>query len=317
MKKIISIALLIISLNAVAQKTEQFVDFWMKPSNKYPFYLVTKEQRNGKWYTEVTSVQDGSLVSKSEYRDEALNIHDGEETTYHDNGKIKAIRHYRNGVKDGVWLNYHSNGRLEDSAVYRGNIRTGTVLGWDENGYLTDSLVLDANGSGPFYNWYPGGGRKQQIVGAIESDSIRANRWTYYHDNGKTWAVVDFKNGKQAGCQCYDATGKQLAADLCVEREANFKGGAEGWIAYMQRKLNGNVPVKAGAPKGIYTVIVLFKVNTDGTLTDLKAQTNYGFGMEQEALRVLKNSPKWVPAIQFGKPVNAWRRQPISFGVIE
>jgi hypothetical protein len=35
--------------------------------------------------------------------------------------------------------------------------------------------------------------------------------------------------------------------------------------------------------------------------------------MEEEVVRILKKSPKWSPAIQNGKPVKAYRRQPVTF----
>ncbi len=40
-------------------------------------------------------------------------------------------------------------------------------------------------------------------------------------------------------------------------------------------------------------------------------------GMEEEAVRVIKNGPKWTPALQNGRNVNAYRRQPITFQVNE
>jgi len=37
--------------------------------------------------------------------------------------------------------------------------------------------------------------------------------------------------------------------------------------------------------------------------------------MEEEAVRVIKKGPKWTPAIQNGRQVNAYRKQPITFQV--
>jgi hypothetical protein len=37
--------------------------------------------------------------------------------------------------------------------------------------------------------------------------------------------------------------------------------------------------------------------------------------MEAEAIRLVKNSPAWVPARQNNKIVNAWQLQPITFSV--
>ena len=39
--------------------------------------------------------------------------------------------------------------------------------------------------------------------------------------------------------------------------------------------------------------------------------------MEEEAVKVIKKGPKWTPALQNGRNVNAYRRQPITFQVQE
>lgn len=100
-----------------------------------------------------------------------------------------------------------------------------------------------------------------------------------------------------------------------VEIEASFKGGEGAWKKYLERNLNPNVPVDNGAPEGVYTVYVQFVVSKDGSISDVKALTSHGYGMEQEAIRVIKKGPAWVPAIQNGRSVNAYRKQPITFQV--
>ena len=98
-----------------------------------------------------------------------------------------------------------------------------------------------------------------------------------------------------------------------VEIEAAFPGGVDAWRLYLQQNLKANVPVKKGAPAGEYKVIVKFIVSTDGKITDVEAETDYGYGMEKEVIRIIKKGPKWLPAMQNGKNVNAYRRQPITF----
>lgn len=100
-----------------------------------------------------------------------------------------------------------------------------------------------------------------------------------------------------------------------VEIEATFKGGEGAWRKYLERNLNGNTPVDNGAPEGTYTVYVQFVVSKDGSISDVKPLTNHGFGMEQEAVRVIKKGPNWTPAVQNGRSVNAYRKQPITFQV--
>ena len=102
-----------------------------------------------------------------------------------------------------------------------------------------------------------------------------------------------------------------------VEVEAGFAGGEDGWRNFLRNNLNASTPVKFGAAAGKYVVIVKFVVSKDGSLNNIACENDPGFGMGQEAVRVIKASPKWTPAIQNGRNVNAYRRQPITFVVSE
>jgi protein TonB len=99
-----------------------------------------------------------------------------------------------------------------------------------------------------------------------------------------------------------------------VEIDASYMGD---WKRFLERNLVGEVPVDNGAAPGTYTVIIQFIVDAAGNVSDIKPLTNYGHGMEQEAVRVIKKSGKWKPAIQNGKEVKAYRKQPITFQVLE
>ncbi len=100
-----------------------------------------------------------------------------------------------------------------------------------------------------------------------------------------------------------------------VEVEASFKGGEGAWRKYLERNLNANTPVENGAPEGSYTVVVQFIVDKEGNISDVKANTNHGYGMEEEATKVIRKGPSWVPAVQNGRNVKAYRKQPITFVV--
>ena len=102
-----------------------------------------------------------------------------------------------------------------------------------------------------------------------------------------------------------------------VEEEAYFPGKEEAWRNFLVENLNPSVPVDKGAPAGIYTVYIQFIVGKDGKIYDIKPLTKHGYGMEAEVVRILRKSPSWIPAVQHGRNVNAYRKQPVTFQVIE
>ena len=96
-----------------------------------------------------------------------------------------------------------------------------------------------------------------------------------------------------------------------VEIEAEFPGGMNKWRQYLER----NLRVDENIPEGTYAVMVQFVVDTEGNISDVTALTDHGYGMEDEAKRVIKRGPKWNPAIQNGRQVKAYRKQLITFQV--
>jgi hypothetical protein len=101
-----------------------------------------------------------------------------------------------------------------------------------------------------------------------------------------------------------------------VEIEDSFPGGEPAWRKFLEKNLNAAIPLNNGAPSGTYTVVIQFVVSKDGSLSDIKALTNHGYGMEKEVIRILKFSPKWEPAIAGGVPIKAYRKQPVTFQLV-
>jgi len=100
-----------------------------------------------------------------------------------------------------------------------------------------------------------------------------------------------------------------------AEKDPEFPGGLEAWAKFLGENIDGQTAVNNGAPAGSYTVIIKFIVDKDGTVRDVVAETKLGYRMEAEVIKVISKSPKWIPAVQNGKQVNAYRRQPLTFVV--
>ncbi len=100
-----------------------------------------------------------------------------------------------------------------------------------------------------------------------------------------------------------------------VEEEVSFPGGENAWLQYLQKNIDTNIPTKKKAPAGTYTVIVQFILDREGNISDVRALTNHGYGVEDEVLRVIKKTSRWTPAKQNGRIVKAYRKQAVTFQV--
>jgi periplasmic protein TonB len=88
-------------------------------------------------------------------------------------------------------------------------------------------------------------------------------------------------------------------------------GGMSAWNEYLQKNLKYPTQARRMGIEG--TVIVVFVVNIDGSIQDLEVLRGIGGGCDEEALRVIKNAPKWEPGKQRGKPVRVRMRMPVRF----
>jgi hypothetical protein len=113
------------------------------------------------------------------------------------------------------------------------------------------------------------------------------------------------------------AAGDDSKVFLKTEIEPSFIGGNDAWRQYLQKNLNVEMPSTDGWKAGTYTIVVQFIVHTDGSVSDVTTTDFPGSKTAQHCINLIKNSPKWSPAIQNDRKVNAYRKQPITFVVEE
>lgn len=92
-----------------------------------------------------------------------------------------------------------------------------------------------------------------------------------------------------------------------VDMKPEFKGGVNKFNRFIgsnfrcgeQRKFHGKI-------------ITEFVIEKDGSLSNFKTISDFGFGSGAEAIRVLKLSPNWVPAEKNGKIVRSIYNFPLE-----
>ena len=89
----------------------------------------------------------------------------------------------------------------------------------------------------------------------------------------------------------------------------------KNWQDFLVKNLKGDVPVEAGSPPGIYIVYVIFIVDANGTITDVRIPEDPGYGTGKEVKRLMKTSPKWQPGTCNGNIVRFKAIQRVTFMV--
>ena len=111
-----------------------------------------------------------------------------------------------------------------------------------------------------------------------------------------------------------------------VEIDAEFPGGTKGWTRYVTREIERNIDeLQDDGRSG--TVVVLFIVDKEGAVSEVRALpcSEAGVGnclppnskLAEIAVNAIRKGPNWKPAVQNGRNVKAYRRQPVTFQLAE
>ena len=100
-----------------------------------------------------------------------------------------------------------------------------------------------------------------------------------------------------------------------VEQMPEFPGGVEAMMHYVAN--NVKYPQEARDKNISGRVFVSFVIEKDGSVNEVKVMRGIGGGCDEEAVRVVKNMPKWKPGMQKGKPVRVSYMMPLNFKLTE
>lgn len=95
-----------------------------------------------------------------------------------------------------------------------------------------------------------------------------------------------------------------------VEKEASFPGGQAAWQKYVKRAIEAELDEFTDSDFG--TCVVKFVVDKQGNVSDVQATTMKGSKLAEVAVNAIRKGPKWIPAQQNGRYVNAYRLQPVT-----
>lgn len=100
---------------------------------------------------------------------------------------------------------------------------------------------------------------------------------------------------------------------VVVEKMPEFAGGTEALTRYLRSHLR--YPGAALAAQAEGRVYVSFVVQADGTIADISVPKGLGYGLDEEAQRVVRQMPTWTPGQQNKHAVPVRFTLPITFRI--
>jgi protein TonB len=132
--------------------------------------------------------------------------------------------------------------------------------------------------------------------------------------------TVSSASAQQTDTTAFTKPAAQGDDDKIFEKaEVEASVDAALWRKHLQNQL---MPVilnaaNAGIKPGKYVVNIRFIVGLDGEVSDVRALNDFGYGLAQGAVKVVKTGPRWKPAEQNGRRVRSYHTQPITFVISE
>lgn len=96
-----------------------------------------------------------------------------------------------------------------------------------------------------------------------------------------------------------------------VEQNPEYPGGELALTRFVQNNMRYPQLAREMGIQG--TVYITFVVGKTGEISNVKVVRGIGGGCDEEAVRVIKLMPKWIPGRQNGKPVPVWFNFPLKF----
>ena len=230
--------------------------------------------------------------------------------------------------KEGQFVYYYENGKKKSTTTYVETKPTGKEYNWYENGnlkseieYLKDAKELSVNHK--INQYWNQDGEKKIIDGngdyknsdklgfeeGLIKNGLRDGQWKGSINNLKITFIEIYKNGKFISGNSIDANKTEYSYTLPEEKPQPEKG-----IQHFYKHIgnNLNIPKEALLKRISGKIYLTFVIDTDGKIIETKIIRGLGYGLDEEAVRVVNNYKNWIPGKIKGKKVRVSYALPIT-----
>ncbi|WP_183575457.1 TonB family protein [Mucilaginibacter sp. X5P1] len=251
----------------------------------------------------------GKLIGKSSVIDPPK--FEGTCIRYYANGGKQLVSNYKGGQLIGDEYEFYPNGKPYKAGKYTEDINHNTAIHnyqiTAEYDSLGTALVTDGNG------YYKGYDDKFKMI--IEDGNLkngkRDGEWKGKNSALNISYVETYDNGNLVSGISTGKNGDIVKYSKTRDVEPTYKGGLKAFYNYLGRNIHYPDYEKSHNIQG--KVLVLFVVEKDGSLTDIKILEHVSENLDAEALRAIKESPNWIPGTRYGRPVRVQYTVPIGF----
>ena len=197
---------------------------------------------------------------------------------------------YKNTNDKWIEIDYYKKGIVKMKVEYddqEAKFRNGKYICYFENGKVSEKGLYVKN--------------------------KKDGEWIWYFENGKACAKENYNMDKLIDGKFWNESGKEVQFKQ-KDLSEFYPGGNDSLKSFIARNLNYPLMARETGISG--TVYVAFFVNKDGKITDITVKRGIGGGCDEEAIRVIKLMPKWLPVINHNRIEKTDFFLPIKFTLI-
>lgn len=289
------------------QPTRYNLDSLHYPTTKddYKYIRIVenyKDQPNLFIFTEY--YRSGKLSMKAISTNKEEPKFEGPRIDYYENGNKKRETEYKKNQINGKQVEWYENENKKSEKIIKTDPKTletvtQIVQYWDKN---NEQKVIDGNG---FYEETNGVASEKGEI----KNSKKQGVWTGKSKITNSTFTETYENGELISGISIDNNNIEHPYQVLFKKP-EYKEGMMAFYQYIGKnyRLPSNVRSNPGErPK----LVAAFNVDPDGKLVDIKIIKDLGLGTGEEAIRVLKKAPNWIPGTYRGIPAKAKYTLPI------
>ncbi|TDE54222.1 energy transducer TonB [Flavobacterium sp. GT3P67] len=280
-----------LSFSQTSKSAKIFLDStWNETTEaKHKYYRIIKDYYSDKdSYTVCDYYKSGSLQMAGTSKTKDRLQKEGQFVYYYENGNKESMASYTNGSQTGKKYNWYQNGQKKSETEYfiDNNTRYPSykiIQFWDING---NQKIIDGNGEYETKtdNFYETGKMANGLKHGIWEGNIKSLNLNYKenYENGTLLLGVttDSQNIKYEYTSASTMPGPKKGLKHFYQFfGTNFKITNEARI----NNITGNMALN-------------FNIEGDGGVAEIKVVKGLGYGLDEEAIRVIKSYKGWEPA---------------------
>ena len=318
MKPLFTLALLFVTVLCLAQRQNVY---FLKNDGRYV------KQRDSADYIRVVREPDSASnlynvfefypngASKLEGKSSAINppAYEGACAKFYPNGKRQSVLTYKAGKLVGNAYEFYPNGKLyvvkkfPDVANADDDMQDSYQI-TAENDSLGTVLIADGNGYFKAYN--------DKFTAVVEEGNVkngkRDGNWKGSDPGQGITYSETYEDGKFLSGTSIGKNGDSIKYNV-RDVEPQFKGGVKDFYRYLGRNIAYPDYEREHNIQG--KVILTFIVEKNGELSNIKVLSSVSDNIDKEAIRVVSESPKWIPGTEYGRNCRVYYTIPIDFSL--